>query len=108
MSAHPFLARLNETDLARPYGYVRKVAAGLVEATGPASALGQLCEIESGEAEQQPFSLAEVVAVDEARVVLVPLGQQQGIRPDAKVIARASRDRARSVALSSEVAATIV
>ncbi len=90
MTAHPLLARLDRADFARPYGYVRKVAPGLIEATGPAGRLGELCEIEC---EDGPALLAEVAAVDERRVVLIPLEQQATIPPDAKVVARPSRDR---------------
>lgn len=90
MSGHPFLARLERADFARPYGYVRRVAPGLVEASGPASRLGELCEIECDGA---PALLAEVAAVDERRVVLIPLEQQATVRPDARVVARPMRDR---------------
>jgi flagellum-specific ATP synthase len=90
VSGHPFLARLERADFARPYGYVRRVAPGLVEASGPASRLGELCEIECDGA---PALLAEVAAVDERRVVLIPLEQQATVRPDARVVARPMRDR---------------
>jgi flagellum-specific ATP synthase len=90
MTAHPFLERLDRADFARPYGYVRKVAPGLVEASGPASRLGELCEIEC---EGAPSLLAEVAAVDERRVVLIPLEQQAKIPPDARVAARPMRDQ---------------
>jgi flagellum-specific ATP synthase len=90
MSTHRFLAQLEQADFARPYGYVRKVAPGLVEATGPSGRLGELCEIEC---EGAPAVLAEIAAVDERRVVLIPLEQQATIPPDAKVVARPTRDR---------------
>lgn len=90
MSDHPFLAQLDRADFARPYGYVRRVAPGLVEASGPASRLGELCEIEC---EGESALLAEVAAVDERRVVLIPLEQQATIRPDARVVARPLRDQ---------------
>ncbi|HEX8223873.1 MAG TPA: FliI/YscN family ATPase [Allosphingosinicella sp.] len=90
MSGHRFLAGLDRADFARPYGYVRRVAPGLVEASGPASRLGELCEIEC---DGGPALLAEVAAVDERRVVLIPLEQQATIRPDARVVARPMRDR---------------
>jgi FliI/YscN family ATPase len=90
VSPHRFLASLDRADFARPYGYVRRVAPGLVEASGPASRLGELCEIE---AEGETALLAEVAAVDERRVVLIPLEQQATIRPDARVVARPLRDR---------------
>lgn len=90
MTAHRFLAGLEREDFARPYGYVRRVAPGLVEASGPASRLGDLCEIEC---DGGPALLAEVAAVDERRVVLIPLEQQATVRPDARVFARPMRDR---------------
>jgi flagellum-specific ATP synthase len=96
MKAHPFLTRLEQADFARPYGYVRKVAPGLVEATGPAHALGELCEIQCSTGAGAPAGssiLAEIAAVDERRVVLIPLEQQARIDPDAKVVARPMRDR---------------
>ncbi len=90
MSAHRFLAGLDRADFVRPYGYVRRVAPGLVEASGPASRLGELCEIEG---EGGTALLAEVAAVDERKVVLIPLEQQATIRPDARVVARPLRDQ---------------
>ncbi len=96
MKVHPFLRRIEQAELTRPYGFVRKVAAGLVEATGPANALGELCEIEcaalSGSGETETV-LAEVAAVDERGVVLIPLEQRGSICPDARVVARPMRDR---------------
>lgn len=95
MIAHPFLAALARADFVRPHGYVRRVAAGLVEASGPAGALGDLCEVECERPDGDAGGtvLAEVAAVDERRVVLVPLEQHVTIRPDARVSARAMRDR---------------
>jgi flagellum-specific ATP synthase len=94
MKPHPFLARLDRGELARPYGHVRKIAAGLVEATGPAGALGELCEIEC-----QPVAgdirtvLAEVTRVDERGIVLAPLEHGEAICTEARVFARPERDR---------------
>jgi flagellum-specific ATP synthase len=87
---HRFVARIERAPLVRPYGYVRKVASGLVEATGPSSTLGELCEIEGGE---DGTVLAEVVAVDERRVVLIPLDHGRVVPLGARVFARPLRDR---------------
>ncbi|MEA3017889.1 MAG: flagellum-specific synthase [Sphingomonadales bacterium] len=89
MNAHPYLSRIDRTDFARPYGFVRKVAPGFVEASGPATPLGELCEIEG----RTRTILAEVAAVGEDGIVLIPLEGQEGVLPDAKVSARAARDR---------------
>jgi len=90
MTPHMFLQRLAEADFAPAFGHVRKVAAGVVEATGPTAAPGDICDIEcerdTGSGIQSVT--AEVVAVDERRVVLIPLESGGVIRPDAKVIAQ--------------------
>ncbi|HZF44369.1 MAG TPA: FliI/YscN family ATPase [Sphingomonadaceae bacterium] len=94
MTAHPFLAEIARAEFVRPHGYVRRVAAGLVEASGPAGALGDLCDVQCERPDGAAGTvLAEVAAVDERRVVLVPLEQHVTIRPDARVSARPLRDR---------------
>jgi flagellum-specific ATP synthase len=95
MTAHPFLRRLAETELVRPYGFVSRVAPGLIEATGPVSRLGELCEIE-GDAEadgRKRMMMAEVAAIEGDRVILIPLEQHVSISPDARVTAGTRRDR---------------
>ncbi|MFA6114581.1 MAG: FliI/YscN family ATPase [Sphingomonas sp.] len=90
MKQHRFLHRLEQADFAPAYGHVRKVGAGVVEATGPIAAPGDLCDIEcereNGHGER--WVPAEIVAVDERRIVLIPLESGGVIRPDAKVVAR--------------------
>jgi flagellum-specific ATP synthase len=93
MSAHPLVRLLERSEIARPYGFVRRIAPGMVEATGPASALGELCDIECEGPEGPGSVLAEVAAMDENRVVLIPLERQDMIGPDARVVARPMRDR---------------
>lgn len=96
MNAHPLLRHLEWAEIARPYGFVRKIAPGLVEATGPASALGELCDIECEATARDGGGhpvLAEIAAVDEKGVVLIPLEQHGTISPDARVVARPMRDR---------------
>src|SRR5262245_41176257 len=94
MKAHAFVSRLGRTEFARPYGFVRRLGAGVVEATGPASALGELCEIECDADEGGRRTLvAEVAAVDESKVVLIPLEQHLTVSPGARVVARPLRDR---------------
>jgi flagellum-specific ATP synthase len=90
MKQHAFLRQLDEADFAPAYGYVRKVTPGLVEATGPTGAPGDLCDIETEQSGR--WTPAEIVAIDERRVVLVPLEQSGAIAPDARVVAR-SRHR---------------
>ncbi|PTS90562.1 FliI/YscN family ATPase [Sphingomonas sp. HMWF008] len=91
MTLHPFLQRLEATAFASPYGHVTKVAAGLVESTGPAASLGALCEIECDCGDGRPARriAAEIAAMDDRRVVLIPLEQDAPIQLGAKVVSRA-------------------
>lgn len=90
MKGHPLLMRLAEADFARPYGHVCRLGAGVVEATGPAAALGDLCDIECGADDQgnKHMIVAEVAAVDERRVVLIPLEPHRAVAPGARVVSR--------------------
>lgn len=91
MKPHDFLQRLEQVDLVSAYGHVRNIADGFVEASGPAAALGDLCEIACEAPGEEPrWVPAEVAAVDHRRIVLIPL-EQAPIRLDAKVVARASQ-----------------
>lgn len=91
MSAHPLLARFETVLFARPYGQVTKVTDGMIEASGPAAALGDLCDIAcsaSGAAVARSVP-AQIVAIDNRRVVLVPLENGASIALSAKVVLRA-------------------
>ncbi|WHU05001.1 FliI/YscN family ATPase [Sphingomonas sp. NIBR02145] len=81
MTVHPFLQRLRDVELVRPVGFVRKVAHGHLESTGPACTLGDLCEV-TGEG---GAVLAEVAGVDDGGLILVPLEHNGQIRPGARV-----------------------
>jgi flagellum-specific ATP synthase len=96
MKSHRFVRQIGEADFARASGRVRKVAPGRIEATGPAAPLGELCEIECAAAgfEGRPRTVvAEVAAVDDTSVVLIPLGGEEGVQVDARVRAPLVRDR---------------
>lgn len=90
MSDHAFVATLAHMSPARRVGQVRAVASSHVESRGPMVSVGDMCEIET----VNGAVLAEVAAVGEARVVLVPLDQNAIIAPHARVVARGARARA--------------
>lgn len=88
---HPFLDDLDRLDLAPPAGWVRRVSAARIEATGPAAALGDLCWIAHGDEVQRRVA-AEVVDVSADGIALVPL-EDAPIRLGARVESRTSRSR---------------
>jgi flagellum-specific ATP synthase len=81
VTSHPFVAQIEAASLALPYGRVRKVASGYLEASGPACTVGDICAVESDGA---PF-LAEVATADETGLILVPLELGRSARPRARV-----------------------
>ncbi|MFZ2031070.1 MAG: FliI/YscN family ATPase [Vitreimonas sp.] len=92
MNAAAIAMQLREVEPVLRYGFVRRVSPGRVEASGPIASIGDICDIETRDrAEEGRTILAEVVAVHEDRIVLVPLDQSAAILPDARVTARASK-----------------
>ncbi|KQN21423.1 flagellar protein FliI [Sphingomonas sp. Leaf33] len=79
MTAHSFLTMVAEVDLAIPYGEVRRVMPGRLEASGPAATVGDLCRIGAA------GRLAEVAAVDEQGLVLVPVEDGAPVAIGARV-----------------------
>ncbi|WP_235513194.1 MULTISPECIES: FliI/YscN family ATPase [unclassified Sphingomonas] len=79
---HPFLTRLAAVVPTPPEGRLRKVGQGQCVAVGPDATLGDLCAIERDDG---GHALAEVIAVDGGELVLVPLEQEAGLRPGARL-----------------------
>jgi FliI/YscN family ATPase len=97
MNAHPFLTRLRNSRAVQPYGRVRRLGDGLVEANGPACVLGALCEVECDRESDDTVVesvTAEVVAVDEGRILLVPFDRHRAIALAARVVMRTDGDGA--------------
>ena len=90
------ILELDTIQPARRVGYVRRISQGYVEATGPLVTVGEMCEIACrSDGESEPSSvLAEVVAVEDAHIVLMPLQAGISIYPDARVTARPTRSLA--------------
>lgn len=88
MTAHPFVAAVDRIEVGQRVGLVRKVSAGRIVATGPLATVGDLCEISSperrGVADLGPI-LAQVVAVEESHIILIPLDTSRSVYPDAVV-----------------------
>lgn len=93
MKPHRFLARLAETEFAPAHGRVVRVAAGMVEASGPTGLLGELCNIQCRDVRGSLLSIpAEIAAIDGRAVKLVPLREGTQVDLGARVVAR-SRHR---------------
>ncbi len=79
-----FSRELNNIDLVRVVGKVIQVVGLVIEAQVQGVCISEICRIE---VDHTRTILAEVVGFKEGKVLLMPLGQTQGIKPGSKVIA---------------------
>jgi len=84
--ASTYLERLSGCDPAPVLGHVTRAVGLLVESTGPAGSVGQICEVRSSHGKRLPL---EVVGFRDGRLLSVPLGDIAGIRPGDRIAARA-------------------
>jgi FliI/YscN family ATPase len=77
--------RVEEMEVVRNHGRVVQLIGLVIESEGPLAAVGEICRIES--AGHDGSTLAEVVGFRNHHVLLMPLGELNGIHPGAEVIA---------------------
>ena len=76
---------LDNADSIRIRGKVNQVVGLVIESDGPPVSVGELCTITN--TGSGPPVLAEVVGFKQSKVLLMPLGQMEGISPGSKVTA---------------------
>src|SRR6056297_3629730 len=76
-------AKLNQMDTTRNFGHINRVIGLVIESIGPQASIGELCLIKSDQGDIQ----AEVVGFDDNKILMMPIGEMEGIKPGAKVIA---------------------
>ena len=79
---------LKETDTLKYSGRVSKVIGLTIEAVGPSVNIGEVCEVFSAR-DKKPIK-AEVVGFKDNTVLLMPLGDMEGIGPGSAAIATGS------------------
>jgi flagellum-specific ATP synthase len=72
-----------DSDPVEVRGRITRVVGLLVESSGPAAGVGELCAIAAGDA---LMGMAEVVGFREGTTLLMPLGGMDGIRPGLEVV----------------------
>ncbi|MCB9497350.1 MAG: FliI/YscN family ATPase [Fibrobacteria bacterium] len=78
---------LEACDPVEVRGRVTRVVGLLVESSGPAAAVGEICALAAGDA---LMGYAEVVGFRAETTLLMPLGGMEGIRPGLEVVATGS------------------
>ncbi|MEO7717027.1 MAG: flagellar protein export ATPase FliI [Capsulimonas sp.] len=77
---------VSRLDTVRANGLVSQVIGLVVESIGPTVQVGEICEIRHG-GRNAPVIKAEVVGFKANRVLLMPLGEMEGIKPGSEVVA---------------------
>lgn len=98
-----FHRMISELQPIHACGYVNKVVGLVVEANGPVTQLGSLCDIHGTEAEK-PIT-AEVLGFRDKTVLMMPLEEIRSIGPGSRVVARQERA---SVAVGSQLLGRII
>lgn len=83
-----FITPLKEIEPIQVRGRVTNIVGLVVEGHGPGSAMGGMCEIYSKH--MNDSIMAEVVGFRDKRVLLMPLGELNGIGPGSTIVARKS------------------
>ena len=79
-----WLRTIADCDPVEVRGRITRVVGLLVESSGPAAGIGELCALAAGDA---LFGMAEVVGFREGTTLLMPLNGMEGIRPGLEVVA---------------------
>lgn len=83
LSLERYLDSAERLDPIRVNGTVTEVTGLAIMGHGPGSSIGSLCEIQT---ETGRALGAEVVGFKEGKIILMPLGDTQGIGPGAKIV----------------------
>jgi len=90
ISLEPYFGDLDKIELLPWCGEVTATVGLLIESIGPAVAIGDFCEIETGEGRR---IRTQVIGFRNGRVLAMPLDEPDGLQLGAKVIARAQDAR---------------
>ena len=90
ISLEPYLRDLERIELLPWCGEVTATVGLLIESIGPAAAIGDFCEIETGQGRR---IRTQVIGFRNGRVLAMPLDEPEGLQLGAKVISRAQDAR---------------
>jgi flagellum-specific ATP synthase len=85
LDSSKYLKAVRNADPIRLLGRVEQIIGLIIEATGPATSIGEICQIHS--AKTKDYIQAEVVGFKNQRILLMPLGDLQGVGPGSELVA---------------------
>lgn len=83
-NAEKYKYALEKSNFVVKYGKISQVIGLTIESDGPSLSIGELCKVDSY---ANKDILAEVVGFKDSKVLLMPLGDMEGIAPGSKVSA---------------------
>ncbi|SDY91697.1 flagellar protein export ATPase FliI [Tindallia californiensis] len=83
-----YTASLDKVDLIKYYGKVSQVIGLTIESNGPSVKIGEICKVDTFR--KKSTLMTEVVGFKEKKVLLMPLGDMEGIGPGSRVEATGS------------------
>nr|WP_236600001.1 FliI/YscN family ATPase [Ramlibacter alkalitolerans] len=78
---------MRSAQLVQRIGWVRRLQGLAIEAEGPRADLGEMCRVLPDDEGSAPPVLAEVVGLEQGRVVLLPYAPLRGVGAGCKVVA---------------------
>lgn len=82
--AQKFFDKLDRIEPVRLMGRIEQLIGLVMEATGPATSVGEICWVYSSDGRHR--IQAEVVGFRQDRMLLMPLGELQGIGPGSRLV----------------------
>ncbi len=86
MNFDKYQKRIHTANLIKLMGRVSKIIGLMIESSGPAVEIGEVCDIYP--IKDGPPLLGEVVGFNQDKVLLMPLGDMTGIGPGSRVVAK--------------------
>lgn len=75
--------KLGELDVTSNFGHITRVVGLVIESEGPQVSIGEICLVKN----ENKTIKTEVVGFDNNKVLLMPIGDMEGINPGARVVA---------------------
>ncbi|MGX8797961.1 flagellar protein export ATPase FliI [Fusibacter sp. JL298sf-3] len=86
MNFDKYQKRIHTANLIKLMGRVSKIIGLMIESSGPAVEIGEVCDIYP--IKDGPPLLGEVVGFNQDKVLLMPLGDMTGVGPGSRVVAK--------------------
>lgn len=75
--------KIDDLEITSNFGRIKRVVGLVIESEGPQASIGEICLVKAA----NKTITTEVVGFDNSRVLLMPIGEMEGLTPGARVVA---------------------